>query len=263
MGKKFYCQENPASAFENFQDIFLPAVKIFRVDKNGVAVTISTSSFFVFFGVGSMRIELCGPLGVGKTTLAVKLASLLGGTHIKEPVETHPFLKPFYRNPEIHSFEKNMFFLLDYLHQIKSCQKGRFVFDHSAVVHRSYAALNGIACGELPAFQALDRVIEEVGPPDLLINLVCPADIVMGRIKKRGRSFEAQVPKQYVQSLMDEIQKQVTQVRPYMRVLDLDASAYDFENSQADLDRAFDRIIGMLSNGVGRSVEPFSLQRTA
>ncbi len=195
-----------------------------------------------------MRIELCGPLGVGKTTLATKLASLLGYTHIKEPVETHPFLKSFYRNPEAHSFEKNMFFLLDYLHQIKSCQTGRYVFDHSAVVHRSYAALNGISSCELPAFQSIDRVIEEVGPPDLLINLVCPPDIIMERIKRRGRSFEAQVPRQYVQSLMDEIQKQVNLVRPYMRVLDLDASSYDFEARSSDVERVLEKIVKALDN---------------
>lgn len=195
-----------------------------------------------------MRIELCGPLGVGKTTLAVKLASLLGYTHIKEPVENHPFLKSFYKNPEAHSFEKNAFFLLDYLHQIKSCQTGRYVFDHSAVVHRSYAALNGISSCELPAFQAIDRVIEEVGPPDLLINLVCSPDIIMERIKKRGRSFEAQVPRQYVASLLDEIQKQVGFVRSQMRVFDLDASAYDFD-ATPDVERVLEKIVRTLSSG--------------
>ncbi len=211
-----------------------------------------------------MRIELCGPLGVGKTTLATKLASMLNFTHIQEPVDNHPFLKSFYRNPEIHSFEKNMFFLLDYLHQIKSCQKGRYVFDHSAVVHRSYAALNGVSCAEVPAFQAIDRVIEEVGPPDLLINLVCPVDIVMERIKKRGRSFEAQVSKQYVQSLMDEIGKQVQAVRPFMRVMDLDVSQYDFETSTKDVERVFDRMTAKLSAGATlRGVDALSLQGTA
>ena len=199
-----------------------------------------------------MRIELCGPLGVGKTTLAIKLAALLGYTHIKEPVETHPFLKDFYNNPQAFAFEKNLFFLLDYLHQIKLCGDGRFVFDHSAVVHRSYAALNGIPAIDLPVFQSLDRVIEQVNPPDLLINLTCPAAIVMERIKKRGRDFEAQVPLDYVQSLIDEIQKQVNIVRPTMRVLDLDASSYNFENSAADIDAVFEHIVGALGRPLPR-----------
>lgn len=199
-----------------------------------------------------MRIELCGPLGVGKTTLATKLASLLGYTHIKEPVEAHPFLKDFYNNPQAFAFEKNLFFLLDYLHQIKLCGDGRFVFDHSAVVHRSYAALNGISEIDLPVFQSLDRVIEQVNPPDLLINLTCPAAIVMERIKKRGRDFEAQVPVEYVQSLIDEIQKQVNLVRPSMRVLDLDASSYNFENSDADIDAVFEHIVGALGRPLPR-----------
>ena len=85
-----------------------------------------------------MRIELCGPLGVGKTTLAVNLSQMMGFQLINEPVENHPFLKPFYANPQAFAFEKNLFFLIDYLHQIKACEAGDFIFDHSAVVHRAY-----------------------------------------------------------------------------------------------------------------------------
>ncbi len=184
-----------------------------------------------------MRIELRGPLGVGKTTLAVNLSHMTGWTLVREPVETHPFLESFYKHPKTYAFEKNLFFLLDYLHQVKGCAAADFIFDHSAVVHRSYAALNTqVAAQEKPVFQALDNLIESIGPPDLLINLVCPTDVIMGRIRKRGRAMESDVTAEYVTALNKEIQLQVKAVRHYMPVLDIDAAAYDFDANPQDND---------------------------
>lgn len=184
-----------------------------------------------------MRIELCGPLGVGKTTLAVNIAHTMGWTLVREPVESHPFLEPFYSNPAQFAFEKNLFFLLDYLHQIKSCEAGDFIFDHSAVVHRSYATLNRISGTEKPVYAALDHLTETIGPPDLLINLVCPSDVIMNRIKKRGRAFENEVSQDYVEALNAEIQRQVQKVAHYMPILELDAASYDFDARPEDNER--------------------------
>lgn len=189
-----------------------------------------------------MRIELCGPLGVGKTTLAVNLSEIMGWTLLKEPVENHPFLEAFYQRPSSFAFEKNLFFLVDYLHQIKSREAGDFIFDHSAVVHRSYAILNRISTPERPVFQALDRLIETIGPPDLLINLVCPADIIMQRIKKRGRAFESEVSIDYVEALNAEIQRQVDYVSHYMPILQIDAASYDFDARPEDNEK----IVGII-----------------
>lgn len=194
-----------------------------------------------------MRIELCGPLGVGKTTLAVNLSQKMNWTLIREPVESHPFLEAFYERPVAHAFEKNLFFLLDYLHQIKACESGDFIFDHSAVVHRSYATLNQITTTEKPVYQALDSLTESVGPPDLLINLVCDPEVIMQRIRKRGRSFESEVTMDYVVDLTSEIARQVKAVSHYMRVLTLDAASYDFDARPQDNDK----IIAIIQQALG------------
>jgi deoxyguanosine kinase len=185
-----------------------------------------------------MRIELCGPLGVGKTTLAVNLSQKMNWRLIREPVETHPFLEAFYGAPARFAFEKNLFFLLDYLHQVKACAgTDDYIFDHSAVVHRSYAALNCITEAERPVYQALDRLTETQGPPDLLINLVCSPQTIMQRIAKRGRAFESEVTLEYVSALHAEIQRQVQAVSHYMPVLNLDAASYDFDARPDDNER--------------------------
>ena len=185
-----------------------------------------------------MRIELCGPLGVGKTTLAVNLSEGLGLEILREPVETHPFLAEFYARPADFAFEKNLFFLLDYLHQVKRVGGSDVVFDHSPVVHRAYAIVNkSVSPAEKPVFAALDTLIATLPPPDLLIHLVCAPDIVMQRIRTRGRQMESSVGIDYVTSLADEMARQVDGVRGHMRVLDLDAGAYDLVASAADNDR--------------------------
>ena len=193
-----------------------------------------------------MRIELCGPLGIGKTTLAQKLSELTGWTLVREPVDTNPFLRPFYSAPEKFAFEKNLFFLLDYLHEIKARTTGNFIFDHSAVVHRSYAALNRIIPQERPVFSALDKAIESLGPPDLLINLVCPSHEILSRIAKRGRDFEAGVDIGYVTALNQEVQHQVRCVEHYIRVVHVDAALYNFEKRPEDIEKVLAIIVNNL-----------------
>ncbi len=184
-----------------------------------------------------MRIELCGPLGIGKTTLAQNLSAITGWQLVQEPVENHPFLRPFYKSPEKFAFEKNLFFLLDYLHQIKARADGNFIFDHSAIVHRSYAALNRLAPSEKGVFAALDTAIESMEPPDLLLNLICPSDVILSRIVKRGRDFETGVDVSYVKALNDEMQRQVEAVAHYIPTVAVDAAGLDFESRPQDVEK--------------------------
>jgi len=135
-----------------------------------------------------MRIELCGPLGIGKTTLAQKLSESTGWYLVQEPVETNPFLRAFYQAPRKYAFEKNLFFLLDYLHEIKSRAVGDFIFDHSAVVHRSYAALNHLLPHEKTVFSALDKAIEALGDTLNLDDSDNPAHRKLANMGIRNRA---------------------------------------------------------------------------
>jgi deoxyguanosine kinase len=206
-----------------------------------------------------MRIELCGPLGIGKTTLAQNLSALTGWELVPEPIETHPFLRPFYSAPAKYAFEKNLFFLLDYLHQIKSRTQGNFIFDHSAIVHRSYAALNHIQPHEKPVFSALDKTIESMGAPDLLINLVCPSEIILQRIIQRGRDFESRVDVSYVAALNEEMQRQVKYVEHYIPTVHIDAAHYNFAARPQDVEC----VLHVICEHVAMQEDLFRLQKTA
>ena len=55
-----------------------------------------------------------GPIGVGKTALARRLATEFGSQLLLEQQgEENPFLRKFYEDPEKHAFQTQLFFLLE------------------------------------------------------------------------------------------------------------------------------------------------------
>jgi len=79
------------------------------------------------------------------------------------------------------------------------------------------------------------KAIEALGPPDLLINLVCAPGVILNRITRRGRDFETGVDISYVMALNDEVQKQVRCVEHYIPVVHIDAALHNFEKNQKDV----------------------------
>ena len=54
-----------------------------------------------------------GPIGVGKTALARRLASEFGSQLLLEQGEENPFLRRFYEDPGKYAFQTQLFFLLE------------------------------------------------------------------------------------------------------------------------------------------------------
>ena len=57
-------------------------------------------------------IAIEGPIGVGKTSLAERIADKLNARKVFEQFEENPFLKDFYDDPESNAFQTQVFFLL-------------------------------------------------------------------------------------------------------------------------------------------------------
>ena len=135
------------------------------------------------------RIEICGGIASGKTTLA----NLLKG-HAEVVLENFtatPFWEPFYETPGRYSFEAEVSFLLQHYHQIK---RQRFdgsesitVCDFSYSLDRAYSAVS-LEAGEFRAFEAVyQRVRADSAAPALLIQLRCSPETQMRRIEARAR----------------------------------------------------------------------------
>jgi deoxyguanosine kinase len=151
-------------------------------------------------------IAIEGPIGVGKTSLAQILAERLGARLVLEPIEENPFLAQFYDDARKFAFQTQLFFLLSrfqqqqVLHQQELFSRST-VADYLFAKDRIFAALT-LDQNELALY---DRLFGALGPrvvkPDLVIYLQARTDVLVQRIRRRGRAYERQIDPAYVESL--------------------------------------------------------------
>ena len=137
-----------------------------------------------------------GPVGVGKTALAERLALRLDATAILEDAD-NPFLADFYQDKPGAAFQTQLFFLLnrhrqlaglrqsDLFRQVSICD---YLFDRD----RIYAYLS-LDDNELFIYQRLyDLLVRDVPNPDLVVYLQAPTDLLLKRLRDRSRDPEQQ-----------------------------------------------------------------------
>jgi deoxyguanosine kinase len=152
------------------------------------------------------HIVIEGPLGVGKTSLARMLAERLDGEIILEDAEENPFLADFYRNPRKHAFQAQVFFLLRrYQHTAQLGQMDLFnrthITDYLFDKDRIFARAN-LDEKEFRLYDQLFRLLKgSLPPPDLVIFLQARTDVLMGRIRKRGRRYERNMGSRYLEEI--------------------------------------------------------------
>jgi len=147
-----------------------------------------------------------GPIGVGKTTLAHILGERLDGQVVLEAVEENPFLASFYADRKKHAFQAQLFFLLSRFQQQQALfQHDLFsqatIADYLFAKDRIFAALT-LGPDELALYE---RVYELLGPrvvrPDLVVYLQARTDVLLSRIRRRGRDFERSIDASYLDAL--------------------------------------------------------------
>ena len=149
-----------------------------------------------------------GCIGVGKTTLTHLLAKALSARVVLEVVEENPFLPDFYKDQNAHAFKTQMFFLLsrfkqqDQLNQTELFENA-LVSDYLFAKDRIFAELT-LSSSELSLYDQVFRALQQrVRSPDLVVYLHAPMDVILERIERRGRSFEKDIDRDYLQSLVD------------------------------------------------------------
>lgn len=154
----------------------------------------------------SRYIVVEGPIGVGKSTLARILGERYGARTLFEAVEENPFLPHFYRERERHAFQAQVFFLLSrYQQQRELAQQELFaqhtVSDYLFAKDRIFAGLT-LNPAELALY---DRVYDHLRPrvvkPDLVVYLQARLDVLLARIRRRGREFERDFDADYLARL--------------------------------------------------------------
>ena len=135
-------------------------------------------------------IAIEGPIGVGKTSLAERLATSLDAVTILEETE-NPFLADFYAGRPGSALQAQLFYLLNRHRQQLSIQQGDLftqstVSDYLFDKDKIYAYLN-LDDNELFIYQRLyDLLMKDVSAPDLVIYLQAPTDVLARRLRDRA-----------------------------------------------------------------------------
>lgn len=149
-----------------------------------------------------------GPIGVGKTSLVEMIGDSFGSRIILERVTDNPFLPRFYQNPARYAFQAQMFFLLSrYQQQQELSQQELFnqsiVCDYLFAKDRIFASVN-LEDDELVLYQQMYELIDQRVPrPDLVIYLQAPTEVLQQRIKLRGRGYEREISRDYIEAIND------------------------------------------------------------
>jgi deoxyguanosine kinase len=139
-------------------------------------------------------IAIEGPPGVGKTALAERLAARLDVTAVLEETE-NPFLPDFFAERAGAALQAQLFFLLNrHRQQVSLRQADLFsqgtIADYLFEKDKIYAYLN-LDDNELFIYQRLyDLLARDVSPPDLVVYLQAPTDILLRRVRERERTAE-------------------------------------------------------------------------
>ncbi len=149
-----------------------------------------------------------GPIGVGKTSLARRLAASLSGEVILEQVDENPFLERFYRSGRNAALPAQLFFLFHRARQMEVFRQSDLfatvrVADFHLDKDRLFAELN-LDREELDLYRQISAKLEIESPvPDLVIYLQASVDALLARIARRGIPYERMIDRRYLERLTD------------------------------------------------------------
>ena len=155
---------------------------------------------------GYIAIE--GPIGVGKTSLARRLAKSFETDLLLEGAHENPFLERFYQDPRSGALPAQLFFLFQRARQIQDMRQGDMfqpvrVADFLIEKDRLFAELT-LDPDELKLYdQVYEHVTVDAPVPDLVIYLQAPEDVLLKRIAKRGIKYERRIDAAYLGKLSE------------------------------------------------------------
>jgi len=192
-----------------------------------------------------------GPIGVGKTAMATRLAARLDATTVLEETE-NPFLSDFYSGRPGSALQAQLFYLLSRHRQQIALRQGNlftqatvsdYLFDRDKI----FAYLN-LDDNELFIYQRLyDLLAKDVSTPDLVVYLQAPTDVLLRRQRGRVKEVEDDVPDpapEYLRELNEAYQHFFFHYTA-TPLLVVETSQLDLSGSEAALDGLIKQISTM------------------
>ena len=187
-----------------------------------------------------------GPIGVGKTTLAKRLAASFDGTALLEAPEENPFLPRFYQSPGTTALATQLFFLLQRARQLRDIRQTDLfaavrVGDFMIEKDRLFAELT-LDADELALYrQVHEQVVRGTVTPDLVIYLQAPVDVLLARIAARGVPYEDSMDPRYLERIVAAYTRFFHHYGDAPLVI-VNAAEIDFAHGDGDYDLLFDML---------------------
>ena len=194
-----------------------------------------------------------GNIGAGKTTLANILSKHFDARLILEEFAENPFLPKFYQNPDQYAFPLELFFMAERYKQLKELLHANDLFQTVTVSDYLFTKCLLFAKVNLPdeEFRLYQKLFDIINPqivqPDLLIYLHSPVAKLQENIKKRNRSFEQDIPNDYLYTLQETYTQYIKQHN--IKTLFIDASNADFIDNPKHLEIVLDALDKDYENG--------------
>ena len=192
-------------------------------------------------------IAIDGPIGVGKTTLAKKLAEDFQGRAILEQPDKNPFLADFYTDRSRHAFKTQLYFLLNRFQQQKEISQGDLfnqvtISDYHFAKDWIFATLN-LSPDEFTLYNNIYELLTgNIPKPDLMIYLQASSDVLLKHVKKRKISYEKNIEANYLEQLSEAYRKFFFSYNE-SPILVVNCTNIDFVENQNDYEKLRKEII--------------------
>jgi deoxyguanosine kinase len=147
-----------------------------------------------------------GPIGVGKTSLAHRIAEHVGAEMLLERPDENPFLAQFYEDPRRYALATQLFFLFQRGAELQGlAQMDLFreitVSDYLFEKDPMFARLN-LNEEEFALYQKIYRALQWQAPvPDLVIYLQAEPETLVQRVRRRAQPYEKGISEGYLNRL--------------------------------------------------------------
>ncbi len=160
--------------------------------------------------MGKHLVLVAGNIGAGKTSLTERIGGRLGWRTAYESVADNPYLADFYADMGSWAFHLQVFFLghraeqhLELARDPRSAIVDRSIYEDAHIFARALYHLGNLNERDYHTYLRLYQlVVRTLPPPDLLIYLKAPVDVLLERIRRRGRAMEQGITADYL-ALLD------------------------------------------------------------
>jgi deoxyadenosine/deoxycytidine kinase len=192
-----------------------------------------------------------GPIGVGKTTLARRLAATFNYRPLLEQAEANPFLAEFYQSGRNSAMSTQLFFLFQRSRQMEELKQDDIfnpvrVADFLLEKDRLFAEIN-LDANEFALYEQVYQQLQPHNPvPDLVIYLQAPVATLQQRIQSRGVGMEQGMPPAYLKQL-NEAYSQLFHYYDRSPLLIINAEDIDFAHNDRDYLLLVNYLLGIRS----------------